>query len=71
MARGMNWAAAQQREAARREPTLGMPTLAQVEYIARLADDLGTTVANPPATAAEASALINALRERRARARRS
>lgn len=71
MARGMKWAAAQRRDSARREPTLAMPTLAQVEYIARLADDLGTTVANPPATAAEASALIDALRQRRARARRS
>jgi hypothetical protein len=71
MPRGMNWGAARERESVRREPSPSMPSLAQVEYIARLADDLGTTVANPPATAGEASALIDALRKRRARARRS
>jgi hypothetical protein len=71
MARGLNWGAAQRRESARREPSPAMPSLAQVEYIARLADELGVAVASPPATMADASALIDALRKRRAKERRS
>jgi hypothetical protein len=66
----LDWQRANARDRAAR-PSVMRPTEPQLEYIAKLADELDVTIRRPPESAADASAIIDGLKAQARRRRQA